>query len=75
MSNYKGELDEDTIKQRVELWEEVNREDREKLEIMQQSFRSVFADGGYLAEADYEGTVLDFQHWLARQSAAETEAG
>ena len=75
MSNYKGELDEETIKQRVELWEEVNREDREKLEIMQQSFRSVFADGGYLAEADYEGTVLDFQHWLARQSAAESEAG
>lgn len=75
MSNYKGELDEDTIQQRVELWEEVNREDREKLEIMQQSFRSIYADGGPLAEDDYEGTVLDFQHWLARQSAAENPAG
>ena len=74
MSNYKGELDDETIQQRVELWEEVNREDREKLEIMQQSFRSIFADGGPLAQADYEGTVLDFLHWLARQSAAEVSA-
>ena len=67
MSTYKDELAEDVIQQRIGLWEEVNREDREKLEIMQQSFGSVHANGGPLAEADYEGTVLDFLHWLARQ--------
>ncbi|MDJ0614827.1 MAG: aromatic ring-hydroxylating dioxygenase subunit alpha [Rhizobiaceae bacterium] len=70
MSNYKSELDEDTVRQRIALWEEVNREDREKLEIMQQSFGSRFANGGPLAEADYEGTVLDFLHWIARQHAS-----
>jgi phenylpropionate dioxygenase-like ring-hydroxylating dioxygenase large terminal subunit len=73
MSAYKSELEEDTVKQRIALWEEVNREDREKLEIMQKTFGSVFANGGPLAEADYEGTVLDFLHWLARQDAMQTD--
>jgi len=67
MSAYVDELDKDLVKQRVSLWEEVNREDREKLEIMQTSFASVFANGGPLAGPDYEGTVHDFLLWLARQ--------
>ncbi len=68
MSNYKDELDQETIKQRIDLWTEVNREDREKLEAMQTSLRSVHATGGPLAEPDYEGTIHDFLLWLARHA-------
>ncbi len=67
MSVYGDSLDEDTIAQRVALWEAVNLEDREKLEAMQSALGSVFAAGGPLAEDDYEGTVRDFLLWLARQ--------
>lgn len=70
MSVYGDSLDGDTIDQRIALWEDVNREDREKLEAMQSALRSVFADGGPLAEDDYEGTVRDFLIWLAQQDAA-----
>lgn len=69
MSVYKDSLDAETVKQRIALWEEVNREDREKLEWMQGALRSKFASAGPLAGEDYEGTIIDFQHWLARQSA------
>ena len=69
MIAYGDELDEDTINQRIALWEDVNREDREKLEIMQASFRSVHAIGGPLAGPDYEGTVHDFLLWLGKKDA------
>lgn len=67
MSVYDGGLDDDTIAQRIALWEEVNREDREKLEAMHKALGSVHATGGPLAGPDYEGTVHDFLLWLARQ--------
>jgi phenylpropionate dioxygenase-like ring-hydroxylating dioxygenase large terminal subunit len=70
MSVYGDSLDGDTIDQRIALWEDVNREDREKLEAMQAARGSVFATGGPLAEDDYEGTVRDFLLWLARKDAA-----
>jgi phenylpropionate dioxygenase-like ring-hydroxylating dioxygenase large terminal subunit len=68
MSAYGDELDEYTIEQRVSLWQDVNREDREKLEIMQNAMKSVHAAGGPLAGPNYEGTVRDFLLWLARQN-------
>jgi phenylpropionate dioxygenase-like ring-hydroxylating dioxygenase large terminal subunit len=67
MSAYGDELDEYTVDQRIALWQDVNREDREKLEIMQTSMGSVHATGGPLAGPNYEGTVHDFLLWLARQ--------
>ena len=67
MSVYGDDLDEEAIQQRIGLWEEVNREDREKLETMQIALRSSHASGGPLAAEDYEGTVRDFVNWLARQ--------
>jgi len=67
MSVYGGSLDDETIEQRVALWNEVNREDREKLEAMQVALGSVHATGGPLASDDYEGTVRDFLLWLARK--------
>ena len=69
MSVYNNELDEDTVTQRISLWEDVNHEDREKLEAMQTCLHSVHANGGPLAGSDYEGTIHDFLLWLARKSA------
>ncbi|KEJ89226.1 aromatic ring-hydroxylating oxygenase subunit alpha [Sulfitobacter donghicola] len=70
MSVYGDELDDETIAQRIALWEEVNREDREKLERMQIALGSAHAVEGPLAGEDYEGTVRDFLVWLAAQDAA-----
>lgn len=67
MSVYGDDLDEDTIATRIALWEEVNREDREKLERMQVALGSAYALSGPLAEDNYEGTIRDFQLWLAQQ--------
>lgn len=67
MSTFGDELEGDTIEKRIALWEEVNREDREKLEVMQTAFSSVHATGGPLAGSDYEGTVYDFMLWQSRQ--------
>lgn len=69
MSAYGDALDGDTIDQRIALWEDINREDREKLEAMQIALASVHAVGGPLAGDDYEGTVRDFLLWLAQQDA------
>ncbi|WP_298905273.1 aromatic ring-hydroxylating dioxygenase subunit alpha [uncultured Aliiroseovarius sp.] len=67
MSVYGDDLDDATIAARIKLWEEVNREDREKLERMQVALGSEHALEGPLAGDDYEGTIRDFQIWLARQ--------
>lgn len=73
MSVYKDALDDETIQQRIALWDEVNREDREKLERMQVALGSAHAVEGPLAGEDYEGTIRDFQTWLAQQDL-KTEA-
>ena len=69
MSVYQDNLDNDTIQQRIALWEEVNREDREKLERMQTALSSAYAVEGPLAGDDYEGTIRDFQVWLAQEDS------
>lgn len=66
LSVWADELDEETIAERVALWEEVNREDREKLERLQRGLSARRADAGPLAPADYEGTIHDFHQYLAR---------
>lgn len=74
MSVYGDDLDEETIQARIRLWEEVNREDREKLERMQTALNSQHAQSGPLASDDYEGTIRDFQLWLAHQDVIATPA-
>ena len=61
------DLNEETIADRIALWEEVNREDREKLERMQIGLASEHSLSSLLAEDDYESTVRDFQLWRAAQ--------
>ena len=65
MSTYGDDLDEHTIDQRIKLWEEVNTEDRLKLEQLQIALGSTHATPGPLAGPDYEGTIRDFHIWLA----------
>ncbi|MEP4196769.1 MAG: aromatic ring-hydroxylating dioxygenase subunit alpha [Aliishimia sp.] len=67
LSTYADDLDADTIAERIALWDKVNQEDREKLERMQIALGSEHAQSGPLAEDDYEGTIRDFQLWLAAQ--------
>tara|TARA_B100000787_G_C15951299_1_gene189209 strand:- start:169 stop:393 length:225 start_codon:yes stop_codon:yes gene_type:complete len=69
MSVHSESLDPKTISERIKLWEDVNQEDQDKLEAMQSALGSVFANGGPLAEDDYEGTIKDFLGWLAKQDA------
>ena len=59
--------------ERIALWGEVNREDREKLERMQKGLASGHAGSGPLAGEDYEGTVRDFLLWLAWQDQDTAE--
>ncbi|MEM7211034.1 MAG: SRPBCC family protein, partial [Pseudomonadota bacterium] len=66
MSIYPGDRDDDLIAQRIGLWQEVNREDREKLELLQKGLGSRHAWSGPLAELDLEGTIRDFHRFLAR---------
>ena len=68
-STYGKELDDGLLADRIAVWNEVNREDREKLEAMQKALHSRHATGGPLASADYEGTVRDFQLWMAERSS------
>lgn len=66
MSVHGDDLTQDEIDERIKLWTEVNREDREKLERMQRALGSRHAVSGPLAPPDYEGTVWDFYQFLAR---------
>ena len=66
LSVWEHELDADAVASRVSLWEEVNREDREKLERLQPGLNARRADPGPLAPANYEGTIHDFHRYLAR---------
>ena len=70
MSARGDDLDGETIAGRIALWQEVNAEDRDKLERMQRALGSTHARAGPLAGEDYEGTVRDFQIWLAQIDAA-----
>lgn len=66
MSVHGDDLTQDDIDERIRLWTEVNREDREKLERMQVALSSRHALSGLLAPSDYEGTVWDFYQFLVR---------
>lgn len=73
MSVYGDDLDDETIQSRIKLWEEVNKEDRDKLEWMQMTLKSQHAQSGPLASDDFEGTIRDFQIWLAQQDSETKE--
>ncbi|WP_425407228.1 aromatic ring-hydroxylating oxygenase subunit alpha [Hwanghaeella sp.] len=67
LSTYEDHLTQDELEQRIDLWNEVNREDREKLERMQTGLSSRHATSGPLGPKDLEGTIWDFQRYLSRK--------
>ena len=66
LSTFGTEMSEDELEQRIALWHEVNREDREKLERMQTALASRHAPSGLLGPVDFEGTIRDFYRYLSR---------
>lgn len=68
MSVYPDDRDAELIRQRIALWQEVNREDRDKLELLQRGLASRHALPGPLAGPDFEGTIRDFHLSLERQN-------
>ena len=66
LSTYADELSPEALQSRLALWDEVNREDREKLERMQRGLASRHAPSGHLSPRDFEGTIWDFYRYLAR---------
>jgi phenylpropionate dioxygenase-like ring-hydroxylating dioxygenase large terminal subunit len=71
LSTYGDQLTADELEERIALWQEINREDREKLEKMQRALSSRHALSGPLAPADFEGTISDFHRYLARRIGPE----
>lgn len=67
ISTWQDELSDADLEDRIALWQEVNREDREKLEKMQIALASRHAPSGPLAPRDYEGTIWDFYRYLSRE--------
>ncbi|MCU1717286.1 aromatic ring-hydroxylating oxygenase subunit alpha [Pseudomonas sp. 5P_3.1_Bac2] len=66
VATYGEELSAAELDERLALWNEVNREDREKLERMQRGLASRHAPSGQLSPADFEGTICDFYRYLSR---------
>ena len=55
----------------VKLCHEFNAEDREKLETLQRGLSSRYLQTGYLAPADYEGTIWDMYQFMARRLGSD----
>lgn len=73
LSTYGEELTRDELETRIALWEEVNREDREKLEKLQLALSSRHALSGPLGPRDLEGTIWDFYRYLAGAVSRHTD--
>lgn len=75
MSTYSDELTSEELEARLALWNEVNREDREKLERMQRGLSSRHAPSGPLSPRDFEGTIWDFYRYLSRSISSPLTIG
>lgn len=58
------DLDHPAIKEYVDLCNEFNAEDKEKLETLQIAQKTQYYNSGPLAPADYEGTIWDFLNYI-----------
>ena len=57
----------------VKLCHEFNAEDRAKLETLQKGLKSRYLKAGYLAPADFEGTIWDLYQFMARRLASDVD--
>ncbi|MEM7539372.1 MAG: aromatic ring-hydroxylating dioxygenase subunit alpha [Chloroflexota bacterium] len=55
----------------VTLCHEFNAEDKEKLETLQRGLKSRYLQTGYLAPADFEGTIWDLYGFVARRLGSD----
>lgn len=74
LSTYQDEMPQAEIDRWIAMWHEINREDRERLERMQQGLLSRHAPSGPLAPYHLEGTVRDFYRYLSSGLAAPGSA-
>ncbi|MEM9773895.1 MAG: aromatic ring-hydroxylating dioxygenase subunit alpha [Chloroflexota bacterium] len=66
-----AEPDDQSAIDYVELCHEFNAEDKEKLETLQKGLKSRYLKTGYLAPADFEGTIWDMYQFMAARLGAD----
>lgn len=59
----------------VKLCQAFNAEDKAKLETLQKGLKSRYLKPGYLAPADYEGTIWDIHQFMADRLASDVDLG
>lgn len=69
VTGLENDPDAQAVKDYVQLCRDFNVEDKEKLEILQQALKTKHYQGGPLAPDDFEGTIWDFIHYMARRLA------
>lgn len=70
VSLYNADLPAAEKQARLDLWQQINAEDRAKLAKVQTALKSKSAVAGPLAPDDFEGTIRDFHGYLAEKLAA-----
>jgi len=70
---YDAGMSPDEVQSRLDLWREINAEDRAKLACVQAGLKSRHAAPGPLAPDDYEGTIWDFYQYLAGRLGLSAE--
>ena len=68
-----AEPDDQSAIDYVKLCHEFNAEDKAKLETLQRGLKSRYLKPGYLAPADYEGTIWDMYQFMARRLGSDVE--
>jgi phenylpropionate dioxygenase-like ring-hydroxylating dioxygenase large terminal subunit len=68
-----GDVEADELAARLDLYRKVNAEDKAQLEKLARGQKSAHYVPGLLAPADYEGTIRDFQNYLASRLVPEVK--
>ncbi len=58
-----------------EFMNQINAEDKSKLETLQKGLQSRYLDPGPLAKPDLEGTIYDMYQYMAKQLASDVDLG
>jgi len=66
MAGFNPDVDNENTKEYVDLINEVNGEDKEKLETLTRAMKSKYYTPGPLAPDDFEGTIWDFMQYVAK---------
>jgi len=75
MALYDSDMPAAEIRSRIELWQAINAEDRNKLARLQTALHSRHAVSGPLAPDDFEGTLRDFYGFLVKRLGPRQKPG